>query len=300
MGKIQLADIVHGGIVSALDCSERRKTMNFGNASWGFRETPLEEALKITKDMGLSVFELGIANAEKDVPLDASDSELKNIKELYKKYDIDISCAATGNDFSNGDKNDVEKIKKVIDISEKLGVRYLRIFAGFSPVDDVTGDKWSNMTECICEVNEYALKHNVTPVIETHGGVNVYDDGVEHFYSTSSKPEALYKMLSEIPDSVKVNFDPANLWAVGEKSPEEIYNKIKDRVVVTHLKDFADLPSGHIKPASCGESDMDWSKILNALKDFEGYALFEYENTDDIKEGSIRCYDYIKKVEETI
>ena len=43
--------------------------MIFGNASWGFRETPLENQLKATKEMGLELLELGIASAPDDVPL---------------------------------------------------------------------------------------------------------------------------------------------------------------------------------------------------------------------------------------
>lgn len=60
--------------------------MIYGNASWGFRELELEEQLKITAEMNLSVLELGIANAPKDLPSDASDSEIENVKNLYKKY----------------------------------------------------------------------------------------------------------------------------------------------------------------------------------------------------------------------
>lgn len=270
--------------------------MMFGNASWGFRETPLEEQLKITSNMGLKVLELGIANAPKDVPLSVSDEEIAGIKGMYNKYGIELCCAATGNDFSNGDKSDVPKVKKVIDICAKLGVKYLRIFAGFSPVDEVVGARWDNMIECLKEVAEYAKDKNVYPVIETHGGVNGFDDGVEHFLSTSADEETLYKMMSELPENVKVNFDPANLWAVGNKHPENVFNKLKDRIAVTHLKDFSPLPSGHIRPAACGESEMDWTAILSALKDFNGPALFEYENTEDIEEGSNRCLDYITKL----
>lgn len=270
--------------------------MMFGNASWGFRETPLEEQLKITSSMGLKVLELGIANAPKDVPLSVSDEEIADIKGMYNKYGIEFCCAATGNDFSNGDKSDVPKVKKVIDICAKLGVKYLRIFAGFSPVDEVVGARWDNMIECITEIAEYAECKNVYPVIETHGGVNGFDDGVEHFLSTSADEETLYKMMSELPRNVKVNFDPANLWAVGNKHPENVFNSLKDRVAVVHLKDFAPMPSGHVRPAACGESKMDWTAILSALKDFNGPALFEYENTEDIEEGSNRCLDYITKL----
>ena len=270
--------------------------MIFGNASWGFRETPLEEQLKITRDMGLTVLELGIANAPKDIPLSVSDEEIAEVIRLYEKYGIELCCAATGNDFSNGDKTDVPKVKKVIDICAKLGVKYLRIFAGFSPVAEVTGARWDNMIECITEVAKYAKDKNVYPVVETHGGVTACEDGVKHFLSTSADEETLYKMMSELPDEVKINFDPANLRAVGNKHPENVFNNLKDRVAVTHLKDFVPLPSGLIKPAACGESDMDWTAILNALEDFTGPALFEYENTEDIEEGSKRCLDYIAKL----
>lgn len=270
--------------------------MKFGNASWGFRETPLEEQLATTQSMGLKVLELGIANAPGDIPLTVSDEELAEVKKLYDKYDIELCCAATGNDFSNGDKNDVEKIKRVIDICSILGVRYIRIFAGFSPVAEVVGDRWDNMIECITEVAEYAKDKGVYPVIETHGGVIAYDDGVEHFLSTSADEKTMYKMMNELPDNVKVNFDPANLWAVGNKHPENVFNNLKDRVAVVHLKDFVPLPSGHIKPAACGESDMDWSAILESLADFDGPALFEYENVEDVEDGLKKCYDYISRL----
>lgn len=267
--------------------------MKFGNAAWGFRELPIEKQLQVTHKMGLKVLELGIANAPKDVPLSISDEDIENIISLYDKYDIELSCAATGNDFSNGDKNDVKKVKKVVDICNKLGVKYLRIFAGFAPVEEVVGARWDNMIECLKEIAEYAEDKNVYPVVETHGGVNGFDDGVEHFLSTSSDEETLYKMMSQLPENIKLNFDPANLWAVGNKHPENVFKKLRERTAVVHMKDFAPLPSGHIKPAACGESDMDWNAILDELKDFEGAVLFEYENTEDIEVGSVKCLNYI-------
>jgi len=107
--------------------------MQFGNASWGFRETPLEKQLEITSDMGLETLELGIANAPNDLPLDVTDKELENVKKLFKKYNVKLLCAATGNDFTEGNDGDTDKIKRVTDICAFLGVKYLRIFAGFSP-----------------------------------------------------------------------------------------------------------------------------------------------------------------------
>lgn len=262
--------------------------MIFGSAAWGFRETPLEKQLEITKRLGFETLELGIANAPRDVPLDVSDEEIKRVKALYDNYNVKLICAATGNDFTCGNDNDVKKIKSVIDICEKLGAKYLRIFAGFSPKNDVTGTKWDNMINRINQVLDFAK--NVVPVIETHGGVNGFSDGVEHFKSVSTSADTLLK----IPD-IKLLFDPANLFAVGE-NPLTVYEKIKDRVAVVHLKDFITLRSGHLKPAACGESKMKWKPIIDAMRDKDYPMLFEYENTEDIEQGLKKSYDYIKEM----
>ena len=273
--------------------------MIFGNASWGFRETPLENQLKATKEMGLELLELGIANAPDDVPLEATDEELENIKSLYKKYNVKLLCAATGNDFTEGNDKDVAKIKRVTDICAFLGVKYLRIFAGFSHAEDVTAERWNIMISSLNAVYDYAEEKGVILTVETHGGVNCHNDGVEHFYSTSTNVEMIDKMICEVP-KIRFNFDPANIYALGISNPETVYEKIKDRVCCVHLKDFVKLPSGHYLPAACGESDMDWKKLLKSLVNFDEPALFEYENTKDIVEGSTKSYKYILNIKEEI
>ena len=123
--------------------------MIFGNAAWGFRETPLEKQLQITRAMGLGLLELSIAGHKNDVlQLDSSSSTIIRVGKLFKDYGIKLTCASAGNDFTLSQKEDnfkqLENLKKVMDIASELGVENLRIFAGFSPVGEVTGDRWSN------------------------------------------------------------------------------------------------------------------------------------------------------------
>ena len=80
------------------------KPMKFGNAAWGFRETPLEEQFKITADMGLSALEIGIANAPKDIPLDVTDAELFKVKELSEKYGVEMPITSAVNSVICGEK----------------------------------------------------------------------------------------------------------------------------------------------------------------------------------------------------
>lgn len=266
--------------------------MEFGNASWGFRETPLEEQLKITREMGLQYLELAIANAPMDLPLDADRAALAEVRELFEKYGVKLQYAATGNDFTTGGQ-DLEKVKKVVEICASLGVSCLRIFAGFSPVEEVTGFRWDNMIHCIREADQFASARGVSLAIETHGGVRSYEDGVSHFMSVTTLPKALFKMLGELPDRVKVTFDPANLRAVGIERPETVYEACRERVAMIHLKDFMRLPSGHLVPAAYGEGSMDWKSLWAALSDYKGIALFEYENPQDAADGLRRCLDYV-------
>ena len=276
--------------------------MKYGCAAWGFRETPLEEQLKITRDFGFKYLELGIANAEKDIPADADRDTLEQVKNLYKKYGVELLCGATGCDFTVDKKDclaNVEKIKKVIDLCQYLGIKYVRIFSGFSPCGEVVGEKWDTMINCLNEIADYSSNTNVIPVIETHGGVDGYDDGVVHFKSTSAEKESVKKLVTQLSDRIKFVYDPANLYAVGY-NPAEFYEIIKNKTAYAHFKDFAPLKSGHILPAACGESSMDWKDIFKAMEGFEGPVFIEYENVEDVREGIKRSIDYLNKIEKEL
>lgn len=41
------------------------------------------------------------------------------------------------------------------------------------------------------------------------------------------------------------------------------------------------MQSGHIKPAACGESSMDWKKIIDGIGKSDVLVLFEYENISE-------------------
>lgn len=274
--------------------------MHLGLAAWGFRETPLEKQLEITGKLGLDLLELSIAGHHNDaLQLDASAGKIAEIRKLFKGYGISLNCASTGNDFTLPEKTDnlkqLESVKRVIDIAGEVGAERLRVFAGFSPVADVTGDRWNVMIDCLRQVAEYAAAKGIIPAIETHGGVTAAADGVIHFYSTSSHPATLQKMMAELPESIKITFDPANLYAAGIKHPEEIYIQLKDRIVYAHLKDFIPAGSDSVRPAACGESAMDWRTLLLAMADYDGPALIEYENVEDIEDGCRRSLQFLRK-----
>lgn len=274
--------------------------MKFGNAAWGFRKTPLERQLAVTREMGLSLLELSIAGHPNDVlQLGAGPEEIDRVGELFAACGVSPACIAHGNDFTlpdpAEDRRQLENVKQVVAIARRLGGRHLRIFAGFSPVGEVTGTRWRTMIDCLKAAVDCAGEAGIVPVVETHGGVTALPDGVRHFPSTTTRPETLEEILDAVL-GLSVNFDPTNLYAVGFRRPEDFYRRFRKRIPYIHLKDFVPAPgSDALLPAACGESAMDWDARLTELTGFTGPALIEYENTADVADGCRRSLRFLRK-----
>jgi sugar phosphate isomerase/epimerase len=265
--------------------------MRLGNAAWGLRETPLERQLQITAEMGLELLELSIAGYDKDfLQLDATATQISDVKRLFDNYDVKLECACTGNDFTGDDvPAQVEKTKKVIDIAAKLGIRYLRIFAGFSSDSVVFGERFAVALDALLSVAQYASIKDVVLVVETHGGVAQNGNALVHFNSITTRLDYWHEILKT---GVSINYDPANLAALGSTDPVAFYEIFKEHIKYVHLKDFRDVPGG-VVPAACGEGRLDWHKLLSALDSFHGPALIEYELPEDVEDGLKRSLTFL-------
>ncbi len=267
--------------------------MQLGNAAWGLRETPLERQAELTASMGLELLELSIAGYERDyLQLDAGPEQLENVRNIFKRHQIRLECACTGNDFT-GDTVDEEvtKVRRVIDIAAELGVKRLRIFAGFSSDSVVHGDRFTTLLDALRCVAEHAEKCGVLLAVETHGGVTVKENGVHvHYASVSTRADCWQEMLKT---GVSINFDPANLAAVGAADPTAFYRRFREAIRYVHLKDFRSVPGG-VLPAACGEGRLNWPELLKTLTDYDGPALIEYEITGDVEDGMRRSLAFLR------
>ena len=262
--------------------------MNYGLAAWGLRLTPLRDQLAMTKRLGVRHLELGIAGFRNDLlQADSKSCAVETVRDLFLSANLEPSCAATGNDFTLETETDVrqslDQTLAALKLADMLGIRYLRIFAGFSPVAEVTRKRYDLLTECLKKVYEAAKETQVLPVVETHGGVKALTDGtVRHFASISTEDEALEKLLNDIP-AMKLNFDPANLHVLG-KDVAAFYRRFREKIAYVHLKDFVRKGMGWC-PAACGVGNMDWPGLLTEMRSFEGPALLEYEIPADAERG---------------
>ncbi len=274
--------------------------IQLGTAAWGFRETPLERQLEITRGLGLCVLELGIAGHENDrLQVGATNEAIAEVKALFAHYGVQSICASTGNDFTQADEAacfaDLEKIKRVSEIAAKLGVSYLRIFAGFSPAEEVTGARWERMVRCLNEAAGHATPLGIKLTVETHGGVATRQGGVVHFHSVTTRPEMLARLQDEVDQRIGLLFDPANLGAVGmsETRIATLYRALRPRICTLHLKDFKTAGAGALQPCACGEGKLNWGILMAVFRDFDGIGMMEYEIPGDIESGLCRTLSAI-------
>ncbi len=269
--------------------------MIFGNAAWGLRETPLEDQLRLTAAMGLELLELSIAGYDRDfLQLDADEKRIGEVRKLFERYGIRPDCAATGNDFTNDDvATQVANVRRVIDIAAAVGAKYLRIFAGFNSDSVVYGARFERMLEALRKVAAYAAERSIVPVVETHGGVAADRGALIHFASVTTRSDTLREILKT---GVSLNYDPANLAAVGMADAVGFYELFRKEIRYVHLKDFRDVPGG-VVPAACGEGRLDWPRLMRTLSGYDGPALIEYELPEDVEDGLRRSLDYLRKMQ---
>ena len=273
--------------------------MNLGTAAWGMREMRLEDQVVLTKALGLDVMELSIAGYDKDfLQLEASSIEIETIINLFQKVGVKLRCACTGNDFTEVDPDSitrsVEKVKRVIDIVADLGITWLRIFAGFSSDSMVYGARFDAMTSSLAHVVAHARERGVILVMETHGGVAQNGNALVHFNSATTRVDLVAEILERVP-GLMLNYDPANLAAVGSVDPIQFYDRFRERIAYVHLKDFKKVAGG-VVPAACGEGLLNWPQLAKTLSEFTGPALIEYEIPADIEDGFRRSLNYLGKL----
>ncbi|PWM58689.1 MAG: hypothetical protein DBX91_09065 [Subdoligranulum variabile] len=268
-----------------------------GLACWGMRELTLEKQIQLCKRLQVRLMEIDIANAPRGLPLNCGEQQIEATKRLFAESEMPLYFAATGNDFTLPEEMEVqkqiEKVKKVTDLCGRLGIRYLRFFAGFSPVEQITSARFEVLMRSIESVCQYAQKRHVQMVMELHGGVCAQGAGVKHFHSVSTQWDTVKEILKGAPQSMLFLLDPANLCAVGE-DPCRYYQLLAGRIAYLHAKEFQKISGGGLRPAACGVGAFDWAHFFCEIQGFEGPVLIEYEEPQDVEQGMERSLNFMK------
>ena len=179
----------------------------------------------------------------------------------------------------------VETFKKVIDFANLAGVKFVTTDTG-----EVKGkDDEKKFYSDIRELGDYAKDKGITICLEMHGG-----------WCNSGKIGAeIIKTANHT--NIKLNYDTGNVVFYGNVRPEEDLQYALPYMGHVHLKDDGSGKFQDWNFPALGEGILDFDKIFELLKKFDGFGSVEIEfegkehSLEEINQAVKTSYDFLKK-----
>ena len=200
------------------------------------------------------------------VELDSSDVTIREARKTLEDAGIAASCVATSVNFNSPDsaehKPHREALRKHIVLAAEVGAPYIRTFSDSVPEDDERARDavLSLAAESYASVDEWARKHRITVLVETH---------------TNMRAHWAKRILDESDASnLQVLWDPGHHVRRGQ-TVDDAYGYLKG--VVSHL---------HFGAQGEGAGSMteaDHQRVVDLLQGegFQGFFSVEVINPDD-------------------
>ena len=183
----------------------------------------------------------------------------------------------------------VERQKKAIDLSVRIGAKYCRTLSGQKYPGLSIAEGVARAAECITRSIDYAAKRDVILCLENH-----YKVGDWLYAEFAQQEEPFLALLDAVGESTHfgVQYDPSNA-VVGGFDPIAFLEKIKHRVVTMHASDrylvpgttleeirMADGTVGYpdkLRHGETGKGANDYDAIFRILKsvNFTGWISVE-------------------------
>jgi sugar phosphate isomerase/epimerase len=200
-----------------------------------------------------------------------------------KNHGLTLQCIAGHTRLMK--KNSVENFKKVLDFAGLAGVRYVTTDTG--EVKNKEDEK--KFYSDIREIGDDAKTKGVTVCLEMHG----------EWCNNGKIGAEIIKTINH--PNIKLNYDTGNVIFYGNTRPETDLPFALPYMGYVHLKDNG---SGKYKDwnfPALGEGIIDFDKIFEILKDFDGPASVEIEfegkahSLEEINKAVKTSYDFLKK-----
>lgn len=235
-----------------------------------------------------------------DVQKTGSLEELaENIRAHCEKIGLEIVAYTVGADFLNRGPEEVDRIKRQVDIAELLGAKVLRHDATWSLPEGVT---WREAIEKIKapirEVATYAQDKGIRTCTENHGYILQDSGRVEELIRAVDHPN--YGWLIDIGNFLCVD-EPA-LHAVPLAAPYAVHVHAKDFLYRPAWeknpgKGWFDTRNGsHLRGTVAGHGVVPIAWCLDTLRKsgYVGWVSYEFEGMEDCLAAIEAAYEYLK------
>lgn len=280
--------------------------MKFSVSTYSFKNINQFDCIKHTADMGFDGIEF-----TKLQPPEGEDeiSFAKRIKAETDKLGLEISNYSMGANFiCETDEefyDEIERVKKAIDVAEILGAKRFRHDAATEPGKYRTFDGALPVIAKGCQIiAEYAAKKGIKTMIENHGYFCQGAERLEKIYNAVNHPN--FGLLADMGNMLFADSDPA--VSFGRIAPYTEHVHAKD----FHIKLPQDMPGrGYrftvsdgrlLRGAIIGHGDVSVLQCLKALKrvGYDGYVSIEFEGMEEPLEAIEIGFENLKKYVEII
>lgn len=243
--------------------------MKFAFMSFTTPQASLQKMLDTAKKYGYDGIEPRAQLQHKHgVELEASNSERKEIKTLFKGSGIECACIATSIRYCFTDKErrleHIALTKQFIDLAADIGCSRIRVFGGV-PDKIISFEEAVKIAgEALCDLKSYAEKNKVCVCLETHD-----------FFSRADTAAAAVKMANS--PYIRINWDIMHPFTK-LMTIEEAFEEVKDVLGHCHVHDGTYDKARTPKLALMGEGEIPHNTAVRLLKNagYSGYLSGEY------------------------
>jgi sugar phosphate isomerase/epimerase len=261
----------------------------------GCPDWPFDKIVHFAAENGYEGLEIRTIQRQMDLPQLAEFNSEKSVaatREFVKDKGIKIvnlgsSAALHHRDVAERKKN-IDEAKRFIDLAEKLKCPYIRVFPNDFPKDQDRNATIELISTGLLELGNYAKGSDVTVLLESHGEVVKSDDLHTIMRAAEHKHVGLI-------------WDIVNMWSVTRESPDLVYQKLKQYIRHTHIKDM-NFVNGKEQYTLLGKGETPIFEGIDALTKggYKGYFSFEWEKLwhPEIAEPEIALAEYPKTMKE--
>ena len=162
-------------------------------------------------------------------------------------------------------QKNLDEGKRYIDLAQQIGCPYVRVFPNNFPEDQERSQTIDLIGRGLLELAEHAKGSTVNVLMETHGDLVRANDLLNIMKAVSHEHAGLL-------------WDVSNMWTITKEPPAEVYKKLKNYILHTHIKD-ARIAYGKLQYTLIGEGDVPVFEAIDELlnDNYEGYYSFEWE-----------------------
>lgn len=287
--------------------------ITFGFSSYSFHsklstgEMTLPQVIEWVAASEGEHLELAVLGDDADSPIPNISSDPAYVDEIRAAAEtagVPLTSLAVGADLSTGDPQQIERVKRYVDLAERLGISRMRHdvvpHAGHQGDDTPLFEQvLPSIVAASKEIAQYAATKGITTSLENHGFFVQSAERVRRIIHAVDEPNFL------------TTLDVGNFVCVDE-TPEVSVAQNLPYAMVVHFKDFylrpADAAPGagwfrsrggkHLRGAVVGSGDIDLRAVAHAIKesDFAGFAAIEFEGWEDCLLGCQRGIAYAKNL----